>query len=100
MDGFFIVDVKEATVTRYVAKSPSMKAMDKQEFQQSKVAVLDFLDDLIGCRPQEGIARRCPWEFASTSWGKKVWAKHSRKYLEKFGPPPLKAKASTTTIPT
>lgn len=34
-----------------------------------------------------------PWEFASTSWGKKVWAKHSRKYLEKFGLPPLKAKA-------
>ncbi|MBB3743855.1 hypothetical protein FHX10_003354 [Rhizobium sp. BK591] len=29
-----------------------------------------------------------PWEFASTSWGKKVWAKHSRKYLEKFGLPP------------
>ncbi|WP_234820131.1 MULTISPECIES: hypothetical protein [Sinorhizobium] len=34
-----------------------------------------------------------PWEFASTSWGKKVWAKHSRKYLEKFGLPPLKPKA-------
>ncbi|HEV7319438.1 MAG TPA: hypothetical protein VGO04_12620 [Ensifer sp.] len=48
IDGFSIVDVKEATVTRYVAKSQSMKAMDKQEFQQSKVAVLDFLDDLIG----------------------------------------------------
>lgn len=48
IDGFSIVDVKEATVTRYVAKSQSMKAMDKQEFQQSKAAVLDFLDDLIG----------------------------------------------------
>lgn len=34
-----------------------------------------------------------PWEFASTSWGKKVWAKHSRKYLEKFGLPPMKVKA-------
>lgn len=34
-----------------------------------------------------------PWEFASTSWGRKVWARHSRKYLEKFGLPPLKAKA-------
>lgn len=33
-----------------------------------------------------------PWEFASTSWGRKVWAKHSRKYLERFGLPPLKAK--------
>lgn len=34
-----------------------------------------------------------PWEFASTSWGRKVWAKHSRVYLEKFGLPLLKAKA-------
>lgn len=34
-----------------------------------------------------------PWEFSSTSWGNKVWAKHSRKYLEKFGLAPLKAKA-------
>lgn len=34
-----------------------------------------------------------PWEFASTSWGRKVWAKHSRKYLEKFGLPSKKAKA-------
>lgn len=34
-----------------------------------------------------------PWEFASTSWGRKVWAKHSRKYLERYGLPPLKAKA-------
>jgi len=33
-----------------------------------------------------------PWEFGATSWGRKVWAKHSRKYLEKFGLPPLKAK--------
>ncbi len=32
-----------------------------------------------------------PWEFGSTSWGRKVWAKHSRKYLEKFGLPPIKA---------
>jgi hypothetical protein len=34
-----------------------------------------------------------PGLFAQTSWGQKVWAKHSRKYLEKFGLPPLKAKA-------
>lgn len=33
-----------------------------------------------------------PWEFASTSWGKKTWAKHSRKYLEKHGLPPLHPK--------
>jgi hypothetical protein len=33
-----------------------------------------------------------PYEFAVTSWGKKVWAKHQRKYLEKFGLPPLHPK--------
>lgn len=33
-----------------------------------------------------------PWEFSATSWGNKVWAKHQRKYLEKFGLPPLHAK--------
>ncbi|WP_234840443.1 hypothetical protein [Sinorhizobium meliloti] len=48
IDAFSVVDVKEATVTRYVAKSQSMKAMGKQDFQESKTAVLDFLDDLIG----------------------------------------------------
>lgn len=30
-----------------------------------------------------------PWEFSSTSWGNKVWAKHSRAYLEKYGLEPL-----------
>ncbi len=34
-----------------------------------------------------------PWEFGSTRWGRKVWAKHSRICLEKHGLPPLKAKA-------
>lgn len=33
-----------------------------------------------------------PWEFSATSWGTKVWAKHQRKYLEKFGLPPLHPK--------
>lgn len=41
---------------------------------------------------QKALRAARPWEFASTSWGKKVWAKHQRKYLEKFGLPPLKAK--------
>lgn len=33
-----------------------------------------------------------PWEFAVTSWGRKVWAKHARQYLEKHGLPPLHPK--------
>jgi len=40
-----------------------------------------------------------PWEFGATSWGRKVWAKHSRKYLEKFGLPPIKAKAVAQLSP-
>jgi hypothetical protein len=48
IDAFSVVDVKEATVTRYVAKSQSMRAIGKEEFSASKSAVLDFLDDLIG----------------------------------------------------
>jgi hypothetical protein len=35
-----------------------------------------------------------PPEFRTTSWGKKVWAKQTRKYLEKFGLPPRGAKAA------
>lgn len=48
IDAFSLVDVKESTVTRYTAKSQSMRAMGKDDFQRSKQDVLDFLDDLIG----------------------------------------------------
>lgn len=48
IDQFSVVDVKEATVTRFTAKSQSMKAMDRKEFQRSKDDVLTFLEDLIG----------------------------------------------------
>ncbi|MEN5276308.1 hypothetical protein ABE527_05075 [Brucella sp. TWI432] len=33
-----------------------------------------------------------PYEFSATSWGRKVWAKHARNYLEKFGLEPLSVK--------
>ncbi|MEZ2132729.1 MULTISPECIES: hypothetical protein [unclassified Sinorhizobium] len=45
---FSVVDVRECTVTRYTAKSQSLKAMGAKDFQQSKSDVLEFLDDLIG----------------------------------------------------
>ena len=35
-----------------------------------------------------------PWEFSSTSWGRKVWAKRTRQYLERLGLPPRGAKAA------
>lgn len=48
VDEFAVVDAIGATVTRYVAKSQSTRAMGKDEFQRSKTAVLDFLEGLIG----------------------------------------------------
>lgn len=53
IDEFSIVSVKEATVTRWTAKSQSVKAMGREEFQRSKDAVLQILSDLIGTTPSE-----------------------------------------------
>lgn len=42
-----IIVVRESVVKRYIAKSQSLKAMNKQEFQQSKDVVLDTIAELI-----------------------------------------------------
>lgn len=48
MDEYAIVSVKEATVTVWTAKSQSVKAMGRKEFQRSKDAVLNVISGLIG----------------------------------------------------
>ncbi|GAA0589073.1 hypothetical protein [Paenochrobactrum glaciei] len=48
MDEHAVVSVREAVVRVYTAQSQSMKAMGKQEFQQSKQSVLEEIDKLIG----------------------------------------------------
>lgn len=48
MDEFAIVTTSAATVTVWTAKSQSMKAMGKAEFQKSKGDVLDLLASMIG----------------------------------------------------
>lgn len=48
MDDFAVVVVSEATVKVYTAQSQSMKAMGKKAFQDSKTAVLDVIDEMIG----------------------------------------------------
>lgn len=48
MDEFAVVVVTEAMVTVCTAKSQSRKAMGGKDFQDSKQAVLDYLDGLIG----------------------------------------------------
>ena len=48
MDDYAVVLSSEAVVTVYTAKSQSMRAMGKHDFQASKQAVLDVLSGLIG----------------------------------------------------
>tara|TARA_R110000823_G_scaffold39872_1_gene106233 strand:- start:159 stop:671 length:513 start_codon:yes stop_codon:yes gene_type:complete len=52
-DEFSIVTVNEATVTRYVAQSQSMRAMGKQKFQESKSAVLEIVSAMVGVQPED-----------------------------------------------
>lgn len=51
MDTFAVVVVSEATVTVWTARSQSVKAMGKREFQDSKDKVLDVIAALIGTDP-------------------------------------------------
>ncbi|AVX04192.1 hypothetical protein MXMO3_01666 [Maritalea myrionectae] len=46
-DDFAIVTVNECVVQVFTAKSQSTKAMGKRVFQESKEAVLGFLEDLV-----------------------------------------------------
>lgn len=53
MDDFAVVTVCVAVITVYTAKSQSMHAMGKIEFQQSKDKVLDVLAHMIGISTAE-----------------------------------------------
>lgn len=53
MDDFAVVTVNGAVVTVYTAKSQSMRAMGKADFQASKDAVLDVIAKLIGVETSE-----------------------------------------------
>lgn len=48
VDDYAVIVVTGAVVTRYTAKSQSMKAMGKEAFQKSKDDVLDWIAALIG----------------------------------------------------
>ena len=56
MDDYAFVAVSEAVVRVYTAKSQSVRAMGKAEFQRSKEEVLDALARMIGVEP-EALAR-------------------------------------------
>lgn len=51
IDDYSVVVVKGSVVMRLIAKSQSMKTMDKQEFQDSKTKVLEIVSGLIGVTP-------------------------------------------------
>lgn len=51
MDPYAVVVVREAVVIVYTARSQSLKAMGKTDFQESKTKVLDVLADLLGVEP-------------------------------------------------
>jgi hypothetical protein len=53
MDDFCIVTVSEAVVVAYTAKSQSLRAMGKKDFQASKTAVLDIVSQLVGVTATE-----------------------------------------------
>lgn len=48
MDEFAVVGVHEAAIVVWTAKSQSLRAMGRQEFERSKASVLDFVAGLIG----------------------------------------------------
>lgn len=48
MDEYCIIEARECVVRVYEAMSQSKKAMGAKDFQESKTAVLDFIDDLLG----------------------------------------------------
>lgn len=52
IDDYAFVVVSEATVTVYTAKSQSLKAMGKADFQRSKQAVLDICAEFIDVAPE------------------------------------------------
>jgi hypothetical protein len=51
MDAYAIVSVNEAMVVVWTARSQSMRAMGKRDFQRSKDDVLSYLATLIGTTP-------------------------------------------------
>lgn len=48
IDDYAVIVVSDAVVTRYTAKSQSLKAMGAKAFQDSKTKVLDILSGLLG----------------------------------------------------
>src|SRR6185503_10225916 len=53
IDEFALVEITGPVVTVYTAKSQSLRAMGKADFQKSKQAVLDILSAMVGVEASE-----------------------------------------------
>jgi len=51
IDDFALVIVRGVHVIRRTAKSQSRRAMNKQEFQESKTAIMEIVSNMIGVKP-------------------------------------------------
>lgn len=52
IDEYGLVVTRDASVRRLVAKSQSLRAMGREDFQRSKTAVLEIVSALIGVTPK------------------------------------------------
>jgi hypothetical protein len=53
IDDYAVIDVTNSVVTRLTAKSQSIKAMGRKDFQISKQAVLDYISGMLGISTQK-----------------------------------------------
>lgn len=54
MDEYCVVDVKKRVVRRWQARSQNYRSMNREEFQASKQAVIDYIDRLLGAARESG----------------------------------------------
>ena len=90
MDDYAVVIVREAVVIAYTAKSQNTRSMAKQEFQESKDAVLTVLADMIGVAP-ETLSSQHP---ASGLSGQAAGAGSSEPSSRSAAPQPSPARAA------
>lgn len=53
LDDFAVITVRDNVVKVYTAKSQSTRSMDKKEFGESKIAVLDICAQMVGVTPEQ-----------------------------------------------
>lgn len=53
LDEYSVVSVQGATVYRFTAQSQAKRAMGAKAFQESKTAIIEYIEDLIGIRQEQ-----------------------------------------------